>query len=90
MILKDEINFIVDYLKKKEENSKDKKDNEDIFSNISLNISRVCYDFLIRVNFDIEEQNILEKLYKKIDNYILLENIKGLLELYFIIIGENG
>lgn len=63
----------------------------DLIADISFQISCLGYEHLKAVNYDKEEIQFLEKLYKKIDEIIWKEDCISLLQIYkYIMDGEDG
>lgn len=77
----DEIDFIIKSLENDSESEKGNNVSSEI-NQISLNISVIGYSHLKKTDFDTEELEFLEKLYKRVDELIWERDINGLREVY--------
>ena len=83
-----ELDFLVNMLKNDFSQKTFKEEDED-FSRISFDISIWGFSYLKQTEFDPQEVEFLEQLYKKVDEYVTTYNLDDLETLYDFICG-NG
>lgn len=83
--LQDEMDSIIKSLENESESEKSNDISSEI-NKISLNISVIGYGHYKKTEFDAEELEFLEKLYKKVDELIWQRDVDGLREVYNFIL----
>lgn len=74
---------------KKQIETKNIDNAKNFFGEISLQVSCMGFNHMNRTNFDVEERDLLEKLYKKIDDMVDRLDVNGLKVAYDFISGDN-
>jgi len=87
--ISDHIDFVIKQLKDSLESDDIEENARDIFGFVSLNLSTIGYNYLVKTSFDLEEYSFLENFYKKIDQYIEQEDIHGLIKVNEFVNGKN-
>ena len=77
-----EISFILAKLKKQIEENDKSRDTWNEFESLSLQVSSICRSYILQTNKDKEELDFMEKVYRKIDKYIVDNDIEKLRSAY--------